>query len=186
MSAQQQEMSGGEGGKEGRHTTGAGVAQQWLTSRRCDAIALTQIRSSSLWPSLLTTRCPAFQPSVMLNSLARRSASVSAAGWSRTGARVMTGRQGAAAAAASLCRAAAAAAAPSVPAASSTASPLSLHSTIGRSHARVFHSSARRLLQLGGGPPSGGEQGAQGTWVNPNNVPAGEALKKYWSVNTES
>ena len=119
----------------------------------------------------------------MLSSLARRSASASVAGWSRTGA--ISGRQCAAAAAASLCRAAAAAsaAAPSAPAASSSASSLSLRSTFGRGHARVFHSSARRLLQLGGGPPSGGEQGAQGTWVNPNNVPAGEALKKYWSVN---
>jgi hypothetical protein len=49
-------------------------------------------------------------------------------------------------------------------------------------HARGLHTSARRLLQLGGGPPAGGappEQGAQGTWVNPANVPPSDVLQKY-------
>lgn len=48
---------------------------------------------------------------------------------------------------------------------------------------RSFHSSTRPLLQLGGGPPSGNnggaDSGAQGTWVNPNNVPSGESLRKF-------
>jgi ATP-dependent Clp protease ATP-binding subunit ClpA len=45
---------------------------------------------------------------------------------------------------------------------------------------RSLHTSTRHLLQLGGGPPSGNtEQGSQGSWVNPANVPPQEALNKY-------
>ena len=41
-----------------------------------------------------------------------------------------------------------------------------------------FHSSVPRAVQLGGGP-SANEQGAQGEYINPNNVPAGASLRKY-------
>ena len=135
--------------------------------------------------ALLTSRLP------MLTLLSQR-ASVGAAAF--RGAAMMAVQAASTRAACTVAASAAASAAAVARSRSLAVAPLARPSSSAatasaaprRVFARAFHSCPPRHLQLGGGPPSGhggggggGEEGAQGTWVNPANVPAGEALKKF-------
>lgn len=154
-----------------------------LSTRHSHCSAALRSSADPPRPSVLSSAHHCSLPPSMLTLLSQR-ASVGAAVALR-GAAIMAGH--AASTRAACTAAAAAAAARSRPAVSSLARPSSAVTVSSaaprRCVARAFHTSAPRRLQLGGGPPSGNggdpNAGAQGTWVNPANVPSGEALKKF-------